>query len=65
MDIVTAKDQWTAITPTLHARIWNGRVWRKEINPAYYGGSQIKSCVMDSRIGREWLAEFQKGGDAK
>lgn len=58
MQIITAADQWTPISATIHARIWNGRVWRKEFSPAYYGGYQIKSCVQNSRLGREWLAAF-------
>jgi hypothetical protein len=58
MMIVTSETQWTPITSTIHARIWNGRVWRKELSPAYFGGYQIKSVGMDTKLGREWLAAF-------
>lgn len=58
MRIAESLDQWTPVSETIHARIWDGKVWRKDFNEAYYGGYQIKFCLVDSRIGREWLRSF-------
>lgn len=58
MQIVKAADQWTPVSATISARIWAGRVWRRETGKQFFGGYQIKSVVMDSRLGREWLAAF-------
>jgi hypothetical protein len=58
MQIITAKDQWTPITKTISARIWDNKLWRKETGDQFYGGYQIKFCHIDSRIAREWLLQF-------
>lgn len=58
MTIITSANEWTPVSSTIHARIWDGKVWRKEFSPFYFGGYQIKYVAMDSRLGREWLASF-------
>ena len=58
MQIITSKTEWTPVSETIHARIWDNKVWRKEFSPYYFGGYQIKHCHKDSRIAREWLADF-------
>jgi hypothetical protein len=55
MNIVTAKDQWTRIRPNLYARIWDGYVWRKEVNPLFYGGYRIHKVGVDTKLGQEWI----------
>lgn len=47
---------WTAKTAYLSFRVWEGKLWRREIGP-YFGGYLIK-CVSlaNERLVREWLA---------
>jgi hypothetical protein len=32
------------------------RIWRKEHNPAFYGGYQIKYIQTGTRVANEWIA---------
>lgn len=58
MQTITAKTEWTPVSKTISARIWDGRVYRKEMGEQFYGGHQIKAVVLDSPLGREWLDGF-------
>jgi hypothetical protein len=60
--IPTDNASWTDIThesPDQQFRINVKRgtqfLWRKQNHPAFYGGHQIKSIPLDSKIAREWL----------
>jgi hypothetical protein len=60
--IPTDNTTWTDITrasPDRQFRINTRRgietLWRKQNHPAFYGGHQIKTIPLDSRIAREWL----------
>lgn len=35
------------------------RLWRKTYHPGLYGGSQIQTVVVDSRLAREWIEASQ------
>lgn len=58
MRIAESKDEWTAVTAQYSARIWDGKVWRKEFSPEYFGGYRIQYVGINTRLGREWLAQF-------
>ena len=55
--IIEAADKWTKASDNLNFRIWKGRIWRQELNPAFYGGNQIKHISLDTKLGKEWVAE--------
>lgn len=61
--IPTDNTTWTDITP--QAPDWQFRInvkrgttilWRKDNHPAFYGGYQIHTVPLDTKLAREWLA---------
>lgn len=55
IQLIPAMTEWTAQTAVIAYRVWNGRLYRREINEAYFGGHQIKSIALGWRIAAEWL----------
>ena len=60
--IPTASDQWSHISNNVCFRIWPLRgvqtLWRKEFHEAFYGGYQIKTIPLDTRLGLEWMDSY-------
>jgi hypothetical protein len=59
-EIVVAPDNWTEKPGTLFSfRVWEGRLWRKEVSACFFGGYQIKYIPLFGRglrIAAEWLS---------
>jgi hypothetical protein len=55
MNNLESYTEWTHISSSEAYRTWQGRIFQKTFNKAYYAGHQIKHIHLDSPIGREWL----------
>ena len=58
MQIITSRTEFTPISPTVHARIWEGNIWRRDFHKSYFGGYRDRYLPVNSARGREMLAEF-------
>ncbi len=55
--VITARTDWTDISgKPFSFRVWDGKLWRRELDARFYGGSQILTCPLRSKIAKEWLA---------
>jgi hypothetical protein len=60
--IPTDNTSWTDVTPEapdqqfrINVKRGTTILWRKNNHPALYGGYQIKTVPLDSKLDREWL----------
>jgi len=57
-NIIRAKDRWTK-RGKYYFRIWDNKLWRKEMSPDFYAGYEINYAPLDSertfKVANEWL----------
>lgn len=57
-NVIVSETEWTKKNETFSFRVWNGYLFRKEINKAFFGGYQIKKIMLAGRglaVAKEWL----------
>ena len=60
MKSIESYTEWTYIRRDEAYRTWQGRIFQKCFNKAYYGGYQIKHIPLDSAIGKEWAEKVER-----
>lgn len=58
MHIPNSPDKWIKLDNGFLFRIWDNKLYRKEINKAYYGGYQIKWISLLTNRGLKVASEW-------
>ena len=56
--VIKARTEWTDVNGTPYSfRVWDGKLWRRELGAQFYGYSQILTIPTGARLAKEWLAD--------